>query len=100
MIEFSILNCISLCGVKPCILVISFSSVINAFKFDTLVSCVTNVFSTSAFVVSKVDKLVPNEFNVDNTFKPEIYNDPFIFVVLFDVVKPLTFNDNCKTTYI
>ena len=69
---------------------ISFSSVINAFKSDTLVSCVTNVFSTSAFVVSKVDKLVPNEFNVDNTFKPEIYNDPCIFVVLFNVVKPLT----------
>ncbi len=38
MIESSILNCISLCGDKPCILVISFSSVINAFKLDKLVS--------------------------------------------------------------
>jgi hypothetical protein len=51
-------------------------------------------FQQPAFVVSKVDKLVPNEFNVDNTFKPEIFNDPFIFVVLFNVVKPLTLNDD------
>ncbi len=28
------------------------------------------------------------DFNVSNTFKPEIYNEPFIFV------KPLTFNED------
>jgi hypothetical protein len=36
----------------------------------------------------------PNEFNVLNTFKPDIYNDPFIFVVLSKLVYPLTFNED------
>ncbi len=44
--------------------------------------------------LDKVDKPVPNEFNVSNTFKPELYNDPFIFVVLSKLVKPLTFNED------
>jgi hypothetical protein len=60
----------------------------------------------------KIDKPVLYEFNVPNTFKPEIYNEPFILavfsnlvnpltsnednnvVLIFNVVKPLTFNDD------
>ncbi len=38
--------------------------------------------------------LDPYEFNNSNTFNPEIYNDPFIFVVVFNIVNPLTFNDD------
>ncbi len=33
-------------------------------------------------------------FNVSNTFKPDIQNEPFIYVVLFNVVEPLIFDDN------
>jgi hypothetical protein len=44
--------------------------------------------------LDKVDKPVPNEFDVLNTFKPDIYNDPFIFVVLSKLVNPLTFNED------
>jgi hypothetical protein len=42
----------------------------------------------------KVDNPVPNEFNVSITFKPDIYNDPFIFALLSVLVKPLTFNED------
>ncbi len=42
----------------------------------------------------KIDKLVLYEFNVSNTFKPEIYNEPFILVVLSKLVNALTFNED------
>ncbi len=34
------------------------------------------------------------EIDVCNTFKPEIYHDQFIFVVLSKLVNPLTFNED------
>ncbi len=37
---------------------------------------------------------VPNKLNVSNMFKPDMCNEPFIFVVLFNVVNPDTFNDD------
>ena len=37
---------------------------------------------------------VPNELNVSNMFNPDMYNEAFIFVVLFNVVNPDTFNDD------
>jgi hypothetical protein len=49
-------------------------------------------------VVSKVDKLVPYAFNNCNIFDQDIYNDPFIFVVLFKLVNPLTFNEDNNET--
>jgi hypothetical protein len=55
---------------------------------------VINAFSLSDLKLFKVDNPVPYEFNVSNTFKPDIYNDPFIFVVLSKLVNPLTFNDD------
>ena len=61
-----------------------------------MVPCVFNVFSISTVVLYKFVKLVPCEFNNSNTFKPDIYNEPFIFVALFNVVDPLTFNDDNK----
>ncbi len=49
-------------------------------------------------MVSKVEKFVLYEFNNCNIFDPDIYNDPFIFVVLFKFVNPLTFNDDNNVT--
>jgi hypothetical protein len=49
-------------------------------------------------VVSKVDKSVPYEFNNCNIFDPDIYYDPFIFLVLFQLVNPDTFNDEINVT--
>ncbi len=53
-----------------------------------VLSRVINADSLSDLKLYKVDKPVPNEFNVSNTFKPDIYNEPFIFVVLSKLVNP------------
>ncbi len=34
------------------------------------------------------------EFNVPNTFEPEIHIEPFICAVLFRFLNPLTFNED------
>jgi hypothetical protein len=41
---------------------------------------------------------VPYAFSNCNIFDPDIYNDPFIFVVLFKLVNPLTFNEDNNET--
>ena len=92
--------CISLAEFIPWIIVVSFTSVTNAFvlsdlkldKVDKPFPSVINVFWFCVVVSFKIDKLVLYEFNVPNTLKPDKYNDPFIFVVLFKLVNPLTFN--------
>ncbi len=63
-------------------------------KVNNQVPSVVNAFWCCQVVLFKTDKLVLYEFNVFNTFKPEIYNDPFIFVVLSKLVNPLTFNED------
>ncbi len=45
-----------------------------------------NVFWFCEVVLIKIDKLVLYEFNISNTFKPEIYNEPFLLVVLSKLV--------------
>jgi hypothetical protein len=55
---------------------------------------VFNVFSASTLESYTIVKLDPYEFNNSNTFNPDTYNEPFIFVILFSVVNPLTFNDD------
>ncbi len=56
--------------------------------------CIFNVFSASTLESYKIVKLDPYEFNNSNTFNPDTYNEPLIFVVLFNIVNPLTFNDD------
>ncbi len=63
-------------------------------QFVVLFTRVTNAFGLSDPKLYKVDKPVPNKFNVSNTFKPAIYNEPFIFVVLSKLVIPLTLNED------
>jgi hypothetical protein len=97
-------NLISLPGYAPCIKVekVVLSCVINAdslsdlklYKVDKPVPSVINVFWFCEVVSFKIDKLVLYEFNVSNTFKPEIYNDPFILVVLSKLVNPLALNED------
>ncbi len=51
-------------------------------KVENPVPSVINVFWFCEVVLFKIEKLVLCEFNVSNTFKPEIYYEPFILVVL------------------
>jgi hypothetical protein len=67
---------------------------LKLYNVDKLEPSETITFSFSEVELFKDDKLVLYEFNVSNTFKPEIYNEPFIFVVLSKLVNPLTFNDD------
>ncbi len=93
---------ISLPGYMPWIKVekVVLSCVINAdslsdlklYKDDKSVPSVINVFWFCEVALLKIDKIVLYEFNVSNTFKLEIYNEPLIFVVLSKLVNPLTFN--------
>ncbi len=86
----------------PWIIVLLFTPVTNAFGLSDLkldkvynpVPSVTNVFWFCEVVLFKIEKLVLNEFNVPNTFKPDIYNEPFKIVVLSKLVNPLTFNED------
>ena len=74
---------------------ISLPGFIPWIKVEKVVlSRVINADSLSDLKLYKVDKPVPNEFYVSNTFKPDIYNVPFIFVVLSKLVNPLTFSDD------
>jgi hypothetical protein len=50
-----------------------------------------NIFELFILVI-----LVPNELNVSNVIKPDMHNEPCIFVVLFNEVNPDTFNDDNK----
>ena len=67
---------------------------LKLYNVDKLEPSDTIPFSLSEIELFKDDKLVLYEFNVSNTFKPEIYNDPFILVVLSKLVNPLTFNED------
>jgi hypothetical protein len=67
---------------------------LKLYNVDKLEPSDTIPFSLSEIELFKDDKLVLYEFNVSNTFKPEIYNEPFIFVVLSKLVNPLTFNED------
>jgi hypothetical protein len=67
---------------------------LKLYNVDKLEPSDTIPFSLSEIELFKDDKLVLYEFNVSNTFKPEIYNEPFTFVVLSKLVNPLTFNED------
>ena len=64
---------------------------LNLDKSVVWLFTIYNVFKVSS---NNIDKSVLKWFNVCNTFKPETFNCPFILVVVFNVTKPLTFNDD------
>jgi hypothetical protein len=68
-------------------------------EIDNPVSSVINAFWFCEVELFKIDKLALYDFNVSNIFKQEIYNAPFIFVVLSKLVNPLTFNEDNNVVF-
>ncbi len=66
---------------------------LKLYNVDKLEPSDIITFSFSELDLFKDDIQVPHELNVSNTFKPDIYNDPFLFVVLSKLVKPLICNE-------
>ena len=58
-----------------------------------------NVCNTSSLELNNVDISVEWLFIVCNTFKPETYKEESIFVVLFNVLYPLTSKDDNNVVY-
>ncbi len=80
--------------VLSCVINADLLSDLKLYKVDKPVPSVINVFWFCEVVLLKIDKLVLYEFIVSNTFKPEIYNEPFILEVLSKLVNPITFNED------
>ncbi len=90
------------------IIYLSFSSVItNAFplpdlKFyqvNNLGPSVMIIFSFSEVEWFNVVPLFPYELNFSNAFRPYMYNEPFMFVVFFKLVNPLTYHYENNVVY-
>ena len=59
----------------------------------------TLAFSLSDLKLYKFDNPVSWLLNTFQTFKPKTFDCPFISVVWFNVVKPLTFNDDDNVVF-